>query len=98
MRGTWPHTRRAGFDASDEDLRPYRRLAVRVLTRAFLDLANPALSAPHRESARAFLAGSGMLQHWCRVAALDPSCIVHRAEKLDCGSRRPPRPAGLLMR
>jgi hypothetical protein len=65
-----------------EAFRPYRHLAVRVLARAFDDLANPDGSATDRESARAFLAGSGMLLHWCHVAALDPCCIVSRAQKV----------------
>lgn len=66
----------------DASLRPYRHLAVRVLARALLDLANPAGSPTDRESARMFLAGSGMLLHWCRVAAVDPSCVVKHAERL----------------
>jgi hypothetical protein len=66
----------------DEVLRPYHHLAVCVVARAFLDLANPAPLAADRESARVFLAGSGMLFYWCRVAALDPWCIVSHAEKL----------------
>jgi hypothetical protein len=74
---------------SDEALQPYRRLAVRVLACAFLDLANPRGPAGDRESARAFLAGSGMLIHWCRVAALDPSRIVRHAEKLAAGGANP---------
>lgn len=73
----------------DEAFRPYRHLAVRVLARAFLDLADPARSPSERESARVFLAGSGMLFHWCQVAALNPRCIVSRAEKLT----EAPRPA-----
>jgi hypothetical protein len=69
----------------DEAFQPYRHLAVRVLACAFQDLANPMGSRADRESARAFLAGSAMLVHWCRVAALDPSCVVNRAEKLTEG-------------
>jgi hypothetical protein len=62
-----------------EALRPYRHLAVRVLARAFLDLADGERPA-ERESARAFLAGSGLMCHWCRVAAVDPGWIIRRAE------------------
>ncbi len=62
-----------------EAFRPYRHLAVRVLARAFLDLADREHPAA-RESARAFLAGSGLLGHWCRVAAVDPGWVVRRAE------------------
>lgn len=79
--------RRGSVDPADagatpdacEALRPYRHLAVRVLARAFLDLTDPAC-ATDRESARMFLAGSDLLGHWCRVAALDPGWIVRRAE------------------
>ena len=60
----------------DEQFRPYRRLAVRVLTRAVLDVMDTGESSTHRKSARAFLAGSPMLQHWCHVAALDPDRMV----------------------
>lgn len=62
-----------------EAFRPYRHLAVRVLARAFLDLVDREHPAA-RESARAFLAGSGLLSHWCRVAAVDPGWVVRRAE------------------
>jgi hypothetical protein len=68
--------------ACDEGFRPYRQLAVRVLARALLDLSNPDGSATDRESARVFLSGSGMLFHWCRVAALDPWRLVNHAESL----------------
>ena len=70
-------------NAGDEvGLRPYRHLAVRVLARAILDLTDPAGSAADRESARVFLAGSGMLLHWCEVAAIDPSWLVQRAGRI----------------
>jgi hypothetical protein len=68
--------------ACDEGFRPYRQLAVRVLARALLDLSNPDGSATDRESARVFLSGSGMLFHWCRVAALDPRRLVNHVESL----------------
>jgi hypothetical protein len=74
-------SRATSRQVGDEGFHAYRHLAVRVLERAFNDLANPARSSD-RESARVFLAGSGMLLHWCHVAALDPSCIVSHAEKL----------------
>jgi hypothetical protein len=67
---------------AEENFRPYRHLAIRVLVRAFLDLTDPARSSTERESARVFLAGSGMLRHWCRVAALDPVSVVSHAEQL----------------
>jgi hypothetical protein len=68
--------------ASNEYIRPYRLLAMGVVVRAMLDLLNPGGSAGDRESAQVFLQGSSMLFHWCHVAALDPWCVVTRAEKL----------------
>jgi hypothetical protein len=68
--------------ACDERLRPYRQLAIRVLSRAVLDATDPTGSANDRESARAFLAGSAMLEHWCHVAALDPNCIAANLRRL----------------
>jgi hypothetical protein len=63
----------------DEAFLPYRRLAMHVLGRAIRDLENGAGSATDRESARVFLAGSPMLFHWCRVAALDPRLVTRHA-------------------
>jgi hypothetical protein len=63
-------------------LRPYRQLAIRVLARAVLDVSDPTGSANDRESARAFLAGSAMLEHWCHVAELDPNCIAANLQRL----------------
>ena len=71
--------------SAEEALRPYRHLARRVLALALLDAANPGGSTADRESAREFLNGSRMLVHWCRVAALEPSCVVTAAEKLGAG-------------
>ena len=70
--------------ASDD---PYRRLAIRVVARAVLDVTGVGGSATDRESARVFLAGSIMLSHWCHVAALDPAWVVSRAERLGRGSQ-----------
>ena len=69
----------------EESFRPYRHLAIRVLVRALRDMANGA--SADRESARIFLNGSGMLLHWCHVAALDPAWVVSRAERLGRGSQ-----------
>lgn len=73
-------------DAAEETFRPYRHLAVRVLALALQDAVNPVGSAADRESARRFLRGSGMFVHWCRVAALDPGCVVRIADKLAPGA------------
>ena len=85
MRATQRHTNAAAVP--DEGFRPYRDLAVRVLTHAFHDLTDSVRSSD-RESARVFLAGSGMMRYWCRVAALDPFCVVNHAEKLTAKQRR----------
>jgi hypothetical protein len=75
-------------DTSAESFRPYRRLAIGVLALAMADLTEPARSATDRESARVFLAGSGMLAHWCRVAALHPSWVAERAARRTATSAR----------
>ena len=75
--------------ASDEALRPYRQIAVRVLALALRDVANPGGSEADRESARAFLSGSGMLLHWCRVAAVNPNGVVTLAQKLGIRTQLP---------
>ena len=54
----------------------YRRLAIRVIELALRDLTAPACAATDRETARAFLAGSPMLCHWCHVADIDPRRVV----------------------
>jgi hypothetical protein len=73
-----------GRDCQGDDagLVPYRHLAMHVLARALRDLSNAAGSATDRESARLFLAGSPMLFHWCRVAALDPRLVTRHAARL----------------
>ena len=68
-----------------EHFRPYRQLAVRVLAMALRDAADPGGSPADRESARTFVRGSNMLLHWCRVAALDPGCVIGWADKLGAG-------------
>lgn len=87
-----PPTRAAGESRSignpivcDECFRPYRRLAVRVLARAVLDVMDPAGSSTHRKSAQAFLTGSVMLRHWCHVAALDPDRIAQYVTRFTAG-------------
>ncbi len=66
----------------EDGFTPYRRLAIHVLVRALQDLSNPAASPSDRESARRFLAGSPMLFHWCRVAALDPRRVARHMATL----------------
>jgi hypothetical protein len=83
-----PHGRKKAIDlqafepGDEEAFRPYRRLALRVLERALLDLTAEAGSISDRESAQLFLASSRMLVLWCQIAGLDPSHIVRRVETL----------------
>lgn len=59
-------------------LAPYRSLALRVISVAVHDLVAPAHSPSDRDSARAFLSGSGMLTHWCGLAGIDPEAFQRR--------------------
>jgi hypothetical protein len=59
-----------------------RQLAICVIQRAVRDLSAAGASLADQESARAFLSGSPMLQHWCEVADLNSSRMVARASKL----------------
>jgi hypothetical protein len=72
--------------ARDPDGGPCRHLAVRVIELAFRDLASSAGLRRHQESARVFLAGSSMLDHWCAVADLDPAWMIARANQLTTAS------------
>ena len=82
--------------SSDAEGAPYRHLAVRVIDQAFRDLASPAGSAAGPESARAFLAGTSMFNHWCEVADLNPEWLVARARKLMASSDRFSAPAVIV--
>lgn len=74
-----------------ELLVPYQRVALRVISQAFRDLERPRES----RAARAFLAGSAMLSHWCALADLDAAKISATAQVLaardEGGGRRPAR-------
>lgn len=72
--------------APDPDGGPCRHLAVRVIELAFRDLASSEGLRRHQESARVFLAGSSMLDHWCAVADLDPAWMIARANRLTTSS------------
>lgn len=77
----------AGFTASSSggvpaDIDAYRRLALRVIDRAWRDAGDPSGAPGDRSTARAFLAGSRMLFLWCEVAALDPYGMMNRAGQL----------------
>ncbi len=73
-------------DSCGDAFHPYRHLAVRVIDQALRDLTRPAESRTDRESARAFLAGSPMLCHWCEVAEIDPRWLVIHLRKLPASS------------
>jgi hypothetical protein len=75
---------------SSEAAAAYRSLALTVIDRAFRDLIVGPCSPADRDSAAEFLAGSGMMQHWCRVAALDPGRVIARAVRLRNGGNHDP--------
>lgn len=64
-----------GVERGAAPLSSYRHLARRVIYQAVRDLARPGGSPADRVSARAFLAGSTMFDHWCAVAEMDPRRI-----------------------
>jgi len=61
----------------------HQELAVAVIRQAVMDATNPNAASKVRDNARAFLAGSPMLQEWCCVAGLDPRVVLERCEKQD---------------
>lgn len=77
----------AGASAMSSSETACRVLACRVIDQALRDLASPSAKSEDQLSARTFLAGSSMLHHWCRVAQVDPSCIVVRARQVLEGCR-----------
>jgi hypothetical protein len=70
------------IDDPSEAAATYRRLAVRVIERAFRDVTAATCPSVDRQTAQEFLAGSRMFFHWCRVAALDPRRVMARAATL----------------
>jgi hypothetical protein len=62
-------------------------LAVRVITLAVRDLVAYGHSATERDSARAFLSGSRMLTHWCRLADIDPAAVSDQVRSLAAQTR-----------
>ena len=59
----------------------HQELAAAVIHQAVLDAASPDESERVRVGARAFLAGSPMLQLWCSVAGLDPHVVQAKCLK-----------------
>lgn len=73
----------AGIAAErSENFANYRYLALTVIERAFRDMLKGICSSTAREGAREFLVVSPMMQHWCRVAGLDPRRVILRASHL----------------
>ena len=60
----------------------YRHLALAVIDRALRDTMTPGCSSVDRASADEFLRGSPTMQHWCRVAGLDPRRLTAVARQL----------------
>lgn len=69
---------------------PYQRVALRVISQAFRDLERPRES----RAARAFLAGSPMLRHWCALADLDAAKISATALSMAARHEARWQPAG----
>ena len=63
-------------------LSSYRHLALAVIDRALRDTMTPGCSTDERASAHEFLRGSPTMQHWCRVAGLDPRRLIAVARQL----------------
>jgi len=63
-------------------LAAHRSLAAHVIDQAVRDVRNPNGAPTDSASARAFLSGSPMLSYWCKIADLDPSCVIDRARTL----------------
>lgn len=70
-----------------DGLDAYRRLAARVIAQALRDLLTRDAGA-ERESARRFLAGSRMLEHWCQLAEIDTAGLGRRARSLESRAAR----------
>jgi hypothetical protein len=85
---------RASF--RDERLTPYRALAVRVISLAVRDLIAPGPARSDRDTARAFFSNSGMLNHWCKLADLDPDIIRTRLQDVLDGNGHGTPPHGRL--
>jgi hypothetical protein len=88
VRSSGEAARRRRVAHCAEEALPYRRLAMRVISQALNDAADPGQSMTDRESARLFLAGSSMLHLWCQIASLDPQWMAARAVMLTAGRAR----------
>jgi hypothetical protein len=70
----------------------HQELAAAVIRQAVLDASNADAPEPVRLGARAFLAGSPALLHWCDVAGLDPALVCAKLNRAQI--RRVDRLAG----
>jgi hypothetical protein len=68
-------------DSRHDSLAPYRHLALTIIAQALRDLTGSCSPADH-QSARAFLAGSPSMRHWCRVAGVDAHRLIATARRL----------------
>jgi hypothetical protein len=67
--------------SSNQAVDAHQKLAVAVIRQALQDATDPCTATGIRAGARAFLAGSPMLQQWCCVAGLDPDLVLARRLK-----------------
>ena len=69
----------------------HQELAAAVIRQAVLDASSLNAPEPVRLGARAFLADSPMLRHWCGVAGLDPALVRAKLNRAPIGrpQRRP---------
>ncbi len=61
-------------------------IATAVIERALLDATAAHDRYNVRADAKAFLSGSEMFDHWCKVAGLDPALLRVRAERASGGA------------
>jgi hypothetical protein len=74
------NARERSTGARAEALAPYRVLASQVIALAMRDLLTRGHSSAERDSARAFLSGSQMLNHWCELADIDAAAVRARVQ------------------
>ena len=67
------------------NLAPHLGIAAAVIEQALLDAVDAHVHYNVRAGAKAFLSGSEMFDHWCKVAGLDPALVRARAERASGG-------------
>ena len=68
------------------NLAPHQGIAAAVIEQALLDAVDAHVHYNVRAGAKAFLSGSEMFDHWCKVAGLDPALVRVRAERASGGA------------